>query len=596
MFTHTQFIRRGAAVSLACALLTSQALVAGDLLGAPPPRAMPEDVPMHSVLYDAAAQIPMEESAAPGPDAVAAFADRGITLRDDGKVFVEIIGPDEEDALAQLDVPRLESMGAEVGVDAESARLMEEAAEESGAMMIEMPLKAAGNRVEAWLPSNRLVEIARSLPDGYFVKEVQPLNFDAVTGQGPAATNSDSYIAAGRDGDGLTIAVIDGGFSNLSAARTNGDAPASSYTLINYTPDSFESGGTHGTGCVEAAYDHTAGATWRIYKIDSVSDLTTVVTNAIAAGVDVISHSLSWYNLGWWDNSGTACSAANNASNNGILFFTSAGNRAQSHYEGSLFLNGDAWHDFSSGDETVDMTIGYTAGCANYYLSWSNSLTDLDLYLDDSDASGNPNNVVASSTNAGNGVFEDLCFRRSSAGSGTYHLAVVHRGGSTSSQLEIFTHNAGTWQQYAVAAGSNTSPSNATGTRVMSVGAVTHSLFGQPNGSNVISSYSSRGPTNSGMTVPDITGPTDTTGFTYPGGFGGTSCATPNAAGATTAFWSHNTLLNATAVRWLEREQADLWRDWGAAGDDTLYGKGGVQFADYAYGTRWLARSYGNRR
>ena len=47
---------------------------------------------------------------------------------------------------------------------------------------------------------------------------------DDVVGQGPAATNSDSYIVGGRDGDGLIIAVIDGDFYNLTEARANGDA------------------------------------------------------------------------------------------------------------------------------------------------------------------------------------------------------------------------------------------------------------------------------------------------------------------------------------------------------------------------------------
>ena len=42
------------------------------------------------------------------------------------------------------------------------------------------------------------------------------------------------------------------------------------------------------------------------------------------------------------------------------------------------------------------------------------------------------------------------------------------------------------------------------------------------------------------------------------------------------------------------KEQADLWRDWNGSGNDNTYGRGGVQLVDYAYGTRWLARSYGN--
>ena len=147
--------RQGAALLGAGLLYLSQGLLANDLPDEPPPRSMPDGVPLHSVLYDAAAQIPIEESAAPGPNAVEAFADRGITLRDDGKVLVEIIAPEDTDPLAEIDVPRLESMGAEIGVDAESARLMEESSEAAGSVEIEIPLEAAANRVEAWLPATK---------------------------------------------------------------------------------------------------------------------------------------------------------------------------------------------------------------------------------------------------------------------------------------------------------------------------------------------------------------------------------------------------------------------------------------------------------
>jgi hypothetical protein len=93
------------------------------------------------------------------------------------------------------------------------------------------------------------------------------------------------------------------------------------------------------------------------------------------------------------------------------------------------------------------------------------------------------------------------------------------------------------------------------------------------------------------MTLPDLCGPTDTSEFTYTT-FGGTSCATPNAAGAACAFWSADTGLVGGGVSWLLKEQADLWRDWGTSGNDNTYGKGGMRLADYQYGTRWVARSY----
>lgn len=163
--------------------------------------------------------------------------------------------------------------------------------------------------------------------------------------------------------------------------------------------------------------------------------------------------------------------------------------------------------------------------------------------------------------------------------------------------MEVFFHEgsgSGNFQRQ-VAAGSNTSPSNTTDTRVISNAAVTVGLHDSPGGtSGIIAGYSSQGPSNGGMTLPDLTGPTDTTTTSYGGTFGGTSCATPNNAGAACAFWSSRTGYSNTAIRWLLFEHADVFKDWGAAGDDNIYGHGGTFVFDYAANTTWLARGYGN--
>ena len=200
--------------------------------------------------------------------------------------------------------------------------------------------------------------------------------------------------------------------------------------------------------------------------------------------------------------------------------------------------------------------------------------------------------VVASSKTAGDGDFESFRFRNPYGFAWTYHLGVCRRSGPSNTFIEIFTYNAGTWEEYADAGNSTTSPSNADGENVLSIGAVSVINYALPWNWPVIKDYSSRGPSNSGMTLPDLCGPTDTTGFTFPDGFTGTSCAMPNAAGAACAFWSADTRLTANAIAWLLKEQADLWRDWAPSGNDNTYGRGGIQLTDYIAGTRWAARAY----
>ena len=488
------------------------------------------------------------------------LADRDIQMDEQGKIHVTVVGPEQALALSG-------SFVTAVGGVAEQSEW---------------------NRADAWIPADRLVEFTRSLPKGYRVERVLPVHEND---EGPAVTNSDSYRNAGASGAGVTVAVVDGGWAAITAAQILGKAPPGA-TRINYTPDPFEpsSGSRHGTACAETVYDHAPNATYRLYKIDSCTDLLTVVNNAIAAGVDVLSYSASVYNQGWHDNTGCGCLAFNTAAANGILVSSSAGNRANSHWQGNFFANGDAWHDFVSGDETINITVADTKRVP-FYLCWNNVAdpsANLNLYLYDSTLT----NVLASSTNSGS-TFESFSWTNNTGSTQTVHLAVSRVSGG-SVEFEIFNHGGGTWLQHTVAQSSITSPNNCTQPNVVAVGAVDFNSYGPPDGSPVIASYSSQGPTNSGMLQPDVAAPTNTTTHAYGGSFGGTSCAAPNFAGLAAAFWSADLQLDATAVRWLLLEQADVLRDWGTSGNDNVYGKGGGYVTDYVPNTLWLASSFSN--
>ncbi|MGI9015099.1 MAG: S8 family serine peptidase [Phycisphaerales bacterium] len=558
--THSRTIPLLAAAAL---LASAQAALAQDL---PPeaPNSIKTDLPMQTTLLEAERM-----ALVPGADIDSVrteLAGRAITVREDGMVHCEVVGPENDEAITQDD---LRMVNGEV-------------------------TNRWRNRADVYIPITQLSAAAQQLPPGHFLECAAVNHYDsiiAVGGEGAIAINSDSYRDGGANGAGRVIAVIDGGYQSLTTARNAGDAPPlSRSTLINYTGGSFEGGTRHGTGCVEAVYDHAPGATYRIYKIDSLTDMGTAVTDALANGADVFTHSLSRYNLGWNDNSGAACTAANQAANGNALFFTSAGNRAQQHWQGTFNGDGDNWHNYSGGDETINITV-QNGGSASYYLAWNTAGgADYDLYLYDS----NLTTVLASSTNGGT-TFESFGWTNTGS-TRTVHLAVLRRGGP-SVAIELFAHDGGGTGnfQYAVAAGSTTSPSNATNSRVISIGAVDVDDHDSPNGTTgIIMNYSSQGPSNNGMLLPDLAGPTNTTTTSYGGTFGGTSAATPNTAGAAAAFWSADSSLDEFTIWWLMREQADLWKDWGANGPDNIYGYGGAILYEFAPRTKWLSRNYGN--
>jgi hypothetical protein len=446
------------------------------------------------------------------------------------------------------------------------------------------------NRASLWISANEILAKGSKLDADYFMFAVRNIFHD---NQGPGLMNSDSY--SGTGGSGRRVAIFDSGFGSLSSASTNGHVPASfAYMWRNGSVvgsiASMSSGSVHGTACVETVYDHAPNATYELFDVGNDTEKGAAVTLCKAHGVDVISMSLSSYNTGWADNTGAACAAADDAGDNGILFFTSCGNRAETHWEGSFSdSDNDNWHQFSGTDEGNNRTV-LSGETAEVYLSWNpvaNSNYDVYIYrLSD-------NAVLASSTNSGL-TFESTSWTNTGGSSVTVYIA-VRKIGSASPTFEIFSHDDASTYQYQVASGSNTSPSNTTNNNVISVGAVPRTNYNSASGtSGINASYSSQGPTNSGNLAPKICSPTNTTTFVYGGNFGGTSCATPNAAGMATAFWANHSYLDATGVRQILFKKADLYKDWGTAGADNIYGNGGLFLYDYFANTRYLFRGGNN--
>ncbi len=567
-------------------LLFCTALVApapGQILPNPQPAAMPPDLPMETLLWEAEQMAqPIASAEWGGSDAllepllIAWMQDKGLEVTAGRAVHLEIVGPNGG-------VPLPEETFDDRAVAAE-VRQIRAAVQAVGG---EAPYDWM-RRVDAWVPVDELTALAAMLPPGYDLRRSDPPGLDDVMGEGPAAIQSEIYRDAGANGAGVTLAVIDVQYDNYNAARGNGDVPMAA-TIVNYPGGAFGGAGMmrHGTGCVEAAFDHAPGAAWRVYRLGNLTHLGNAVNNLIAAGggPKVISHSMSWYNTGWADDSGAACAAARQAATNGILFFTSAGNRAQSHYQ-AVFAPGMGplpdWHQFSpGGDETCNIRVP-NGRRVTVHLQWDNAdgVTDYDLYLYDDAVMVE----LAKSTNMGAARFEKLTWLNNTGADVNTHLGVRRMAGNAR-EFELFESTAPPGMQYLTPESSTASPTNTNHLNVVAVGAVRHGDFNAMPGANVIRPYSSRGPTNGRrdpngvirrLTAPDLCGPTDTTGFSYPGGFGGTSCATPNAAGAVAALWSADPAVFHRTIRDAVYEWPPRYRDWGPMGRENTYGRGGI--------------------
>ncbi len=369
--------------------------------------------------------------------------------------------------------------------------------------------------------------------------------------EGAAAIGADAYHGAGITGTGVKVAVIDLGFVGLSNAQARGDLP---YSVVQHdlTGTGLTTGYSHGTAVAEIIHDIAPGAQLYLIKIADEVDLDQAVTYCLSNGIDVINHSLGWYNTNFYDGTGTIPDIAERAISGGILWINAAGNEAESHWEGSFVdWNSDEWHDTS-------ITLYASSGSQIVlYLTWNDwpaASTDYDLYLYDPSSA-----LVASSTKYQTGVEEPTeSIQATAPQSGTYTIRVR---GSGSKTLEIYS----VYQNIspAIAASSILAPANTPG--VVAVGAIDHADYT----TGPIESYSSQGPTNDGRTKPDLAAPDNVMTGTSPyTPFPGTSGAAPHASGAAALLLSQQSTLSGSALRSL------LLSNTIPMGSSNVYGNG----------------------
>ncbi len=413
--------------------------------------------------------------------------------------------------------------------------------------------------------------------------------------EGDSILKSNALRALGHRGAGIKVGVISDGSNNFAQSVATGDLPATK--LVRYGSCAIRAENrsqclpsstcNEGTAMAEIIHDLAPDAEIAIHAVSSSLEFINAVNFlANTYGADIIVDDLGFFGEPYFQDGDIALAVK--AVSNKVLFVSSAGNSASTHYEANFsrsFQSGLNFHRFAA-PNVIDNLVTiepdeYLVTILQWGEEFNSANTDYDLFL--VDATG----VLASSTEfqpavGGAQPLEAFCYHNATSSNVFGSIGIINRDFATR-RLEMFYLGA-PLVQYRVAFGSVFGHPGVP--EVVAVGAINAN---EP-GNDAVAFYSSHGPSRivfpalSNRAKPDVMG-IDGVSVTGVGGFPttffGTSAAAPHVAGIAAQLMSSAKNVKVSNVREaLTKGAVDL----GTPGFDFLYGYGrvdGLSALDY---------------
>ena len=512
-------------------------------------------------------------------------------------------------------------------------------------------LTRAGVRVARIDPATRTVHAAL-LPDQIDALAADPaverivpvigaqVKAGSVTTEGDAALRSDRVRRElGVTGKDVRIGVISDGIESIAVAAASGDIPVDKHgaPAVELCPLN-DNAGDEGTAMLEIIHDVAPRArlafcpAFGSFGEQGLADAVTwLATKAFGGkGAQIIVDDVGYLTEPFFQD-GVIAQAVDAAAKRGVVYFSSAGNMADAHYEkryvdvvpGDDLLFPLDTHDFgtAAGLAPDPFWLGRVAGAGNFFavfLQWNDpfgaSANDYDVYIFDLNGwpAGDPRGefpIGANGTEPQDGTGDPLEVALiinpdgdPPLGTIKSFLMVVDRyDGSPDVRLEMnFNGTFAVNPIYNVEAGSVWGHAAARGAIAVAATGAVENIDGTPNPSlDVIEEFSSRGPSLIYFTPegkprfearkkPDFTA-TDgvsVTGVNFVTPFFGTSASAPHAAAIAALLIDVDGGLGPRGVARVLRETA---RERGEPGFDTTWGFGLVD----AYAAAWRAGQVG---
>lgn len=201
------------------------------------------------------------------------------------------------------------------------------------------------NFVEGFIPITRLNNSLNALIENGLLLGVVPV-YKPITNAGDATSQADfiheadrvrASLPTGYDGTGVKVGVLSDSYNNLGGANsdvTSGDLPAG----VNVLEDFGSGGSDEGRAMLQLIHDLAPGADLSFATAFTGENGFADNIRALAAdGADIIVDDVIYFAEPMFQDGVVALAVDDVVTNNGVAYFSSAGNNADKSYESDNF-------------------------------------------------------------------------------------------------------------------------------------------------------------------------------------------------------------------------------------------------------------------